>query len=97
MIDSTVKTKIIVDDDTIHVSRVQDVEGILDGVAELRNSQAFGSSEMRHAGFIPFVEVERYLNETGISLQEFNTDDRHIAVILNDPSFKKLRIWEGKI
>ena len=79
------------------VERTQDCNPFLDFAAEMRKAGNVGSSEMRYAMSIPNVIVEHYCNKRGILFSEFMQNPVHVKNLVNDPDFKKLRIWEGRI
>ena len=75
----------------------QDVEPILEQVAQMRSHGFTGSSEMRLAARFPDAVVRNYCNQKGITLEEFNAERVHIRNMLKDPDLKGFRVWEGKI
>jgi hypothetical protein len=77
--------------------RVQDCEPIMEQAKALHNEGLHGSSEMKHAAKIPFVIVERYCNDNGITFSEFCNGQDHIRRILNDPSLSAFRIYKGAV
>lgn len=77
--------------------RVQDCQSIVETTKALHKEGLHGSSEMKHAASIPFVIVERYCNDNGISFQDFCNGQEHIKRILNDPSLSHFRIWKGRV
>lgn len=77
--------------------RVQDCDPIAERAKSLHNEGYHGSSEMKHAASIPFVLVERYCNDNGITFNDFCNGQEHIKRMLNDPSLAHFRIWKGKV
>jgi hypothetical protein len=77
--------------------RVQDCESIVERTKALHNEGLHGSSEMKHAASIPFVIVERYCNDNGITFTDFCNGQEHIKRILNDPSLSHFRVWKGRV
>jgi hypothetical protein len=62
------KTKIKEEDNKVVISRVQDVQSILDYNKEKQIAGTVAGSEMRHVGQIPFVVVEKWMSESGLKL-----------------------------
>jgi hypothetical protein len=56
-----------------------------------------GSAEMKHAMRLPMVFVEKYINEHGITLHEFEVNPEHLKRIMNSSEFAAFRIWQGKV
>ena len=81
------------------IQRVQDCEPIIQEVAEMKQfSDGRGETSMGYyAGRIPAVIVEAYMNEMGVTFNDMITDTTHVHRILNNPDFKKFRVFEGKI
>ena len=84
-------------DGKLTFERVQDVEPILDFAHDLRAAGQVGSNEMRHAASMPFVLVEAYCNDRGITYEEFAQNPVHQRAMLNDPALRAFRIWEGRV
>lgn len=85
------------DSGDVTFERVQDCTPILEHATALHNEGIHGSGEMRHAASIPFVIVERYLNDHNITLAEFCANREHVKRMLNDPSLSGFRIWKGRV
>ncbi len=68
-----VKTKIKQEDNKVVVSRSQNIQEILDFNREKQIDGHNRNSEFRHVCGIPFVELEKWLHESGLQLgsQEF--------------------------
>ena len=94
-----IKTDIIIDDstETLNVIRTQEEQPIIDTLKDMRDAGCIGSSDMRFAGHLPFLVVEQYLQEKGITMREFILDDTHLVRIMNDPNYKLLRLWGGRL
>lgn len=100
IVDSAVETKFHSQSDgSLLIERVADVQGILDSAKELRNMGAgkSKSGDLYHVARIPFVFIEKYCNEKGISYEEWQNNDVHVSAILNDPDYKLFRISEGRV
>jgi hypothetical protein len=82
---------------TTAIERVQDCTPIVDYAANQRVAGKVGSNEMRHAARFPAVIVETYLNNKGISFNEFLANPVHVKALLSDPSLTAFRIWEGRV
>tara|TARA_Y100000022_G_scaffold27038_1_gene20560 strand:- start:704 stop:985 length:282 start_codon:yes stop_codon:yes gene_type:complete len=68
------KTKIVEEDDNVHIERTQDVQRILDFNKERNIDGHNRNSEMRLVGSIPFVVIEMWMKECGAAIgsQELN-------------------------
>lgn len=96
---SDVKTLVHYDQlaDTTAIERVQDCTPIADYTANLRAVGAVGGNEMRHAARFPAVIVEAYINDSGITWNEFLSNQDHVKRMLADPALKAFRVWEGNV
>ena len=92
-----VKTHIALQDGALITGTSQDCTSIVERVKAMRNEGFHGSSDMRLAASVPFVVVEKYCNDKGITFQEFSQNHVHKIAFLNDPDYRALRIWEGKV
>lgn len=97
----TVKTQYHYDDltDTLTTQNVQDVSPILKDMEkrrEVMSNKPVGGLGY-YAGTIPDVIVEAYMREVGVNFHEFLNDPIHIKRIMNDPDYKKFRVWQGRI
>lgn len=92
-----IQTRVSFDGDDMTQNRVQDVEPVLDACAALRAVGAVGSSEMRHAAKLPHVLVEKYMNDRGITMHEFEVNPEHLRRLLMSPELASFRIWQGKV
>lgn len=94
-----IKTDIQIDetDSVLNVVRSQDEQPIIDTLKDMRDAGCTGSQDMRFAGHLPFLVVEKYLQQHGISMREFILDDTHLVRIMNDPDYKMLRVWQGRM
>lgn len=95
----SVNTNIYIDESEhkLNIITTQDEAPILDALQDMRTSGNTGTSDMKFAGFLPEVLVDRYIKDKGISLRDFMLDDTHIIRILNDPDYKNLRVWGGRL
>jgi hypothetical protein len=75
----------------------QDIEPVVEAVRALQNSNAVGTSEMRHAAKIPTSVIENYIKANGITFHEFMANPVHAKAMLNDPALSGLRIWKGRV
>lgn len=84
-------------DDRLTIKREQDVEGHLDAVKALKEKPKYVDGLGYFAGTIPAIVIEEYIKTVGITFADFMEDDKHINRILNDPDYKKFRVWEGRV
>lgn len=92
-----VQTRMHEEDGKTIFERVQDCTPIAERAKALHNEGVQGSWEMRHAAKLPYVLVERYCNDNGITFHEFCNGEEHIRRMLNDPSLSHFRIWKGAV
>lgn len=80
------------------IYREQDCEPIVKEVKAIKEvSDGRGKTSLGYfVGRLPAIIVEQYCNENNVSFQDFINDDTHVKRILNNPDFKKFRVWEGK-
>lgn len=95
--DGPVQTWMTEEDGKTIFKRTQDCTPIVEHCHNLRAVGAVGSSEMRFAGKIPKAEVEKYMNDHGITFAEFIGNEEHVRRYLNNPDHKLLRVWTGAI
>ncbi len=84
-------------DGSVTFERVQDCVPIAEFAKASHNEGFVGSSEMRHAAKIPFVIVEKYLNDNNLTFSEFMSDKTHAKRMLSDPDLAMFRIWKGQV
>lgn len=92
-----VQTRIVEQEGRMFVGRTQDCTPIAEQAKALHNAGLHGSADVKHAASIPFVIVEKYCNDKGITFEEFMNGDKHIRAVLNDPSNDMFRIWKGAV
>lgn len=91
------QTVVALEDGALVTGTVQDATPIAEMTKRLANEGIHGSSEMRHAASIPFVFVERYCNERGISFAEFSASQEHKHALINDPALAAFRVWKPSV
>lgn len=81
------------------IERVQDCEPVIEEAALLRQqTDGRGDSSLGYfVGTIPGIIIEQYEKQVGITHHEFMIDRTHIHRIMNNPDYKKFRVFEGKI
>lgn len=81
------------------IERVADCQNVLDEAALLRSMGATksASGDLHHVAKIPFIFIEKYCNDKGITYQEWQNNDEHITAILNDSDYKLFRVREGRV
>lgn len=84
-------------DGKLIIAQSQDCTGIAEWAKEQHRAGEYGSSEMRHAGRIPDVIINAYMNEHGITFREVMSDPVHFQRMCNDPKNDAFRIWKGRI
>lgn len=91
------QTKISLHDDTLVVSRSQDVDPILRSVRAERHATGGRNKagDMMHAARLPMVVIEQYCNSNNLTFQEWMNNPEHARRMLNDPALAAFRVWEG--
>lgn len=84
-------------DGKMTIERTQDCQAIAEHCKTAHVEGRHGTSEMKHAASIPFVFVEKYCNDKGISFHECMSNKVHIRAMLTDPALQHFRIWKGRI
>lgn len=92
-----VRTRIIEEDDSIVVQRMQLVGDHVDYCKARANEGLHGFPDFKLKASIPAVVVDHYCYVNGITLREFLGNREHIKRIVNDPNFADLRIAPGKM
>lgn len=92
-----VKTVVALEDGALVTGTVQDCTAIAEYAKARHNEGMHGSSDMRLAASVPFVIVEKYCNDNGITLHEFKVSQEHKKRLLNDPANSHFRIWAGRV
>ena len=88
-------TKIVADGDRLIVGRSQDCTAIAEHTKALHNEGYHGSADVKHAAKIPLVIVEKYLNDNGVTFEQFMSDQTHIKRLVQHPDNSMFRIWKG--
>lgn len=92
-----VTTNIHVEGGDVTFERVQDCSAIAEHTQALHKEGRHGSTDMRHAASFPMVIVEKYLNDKGLSFQEFMAEAVHVKSMLADPALSAFRVWGGRV
>lgn len=79
------------------VSNSQDCTAIAEHAKALASMGAGNGSDMKFAGTIPNVMIEKYLNDKNITYAEFIGNKEHIRSVMNDPAMAHFRVWKGKL
>lgn len=91
------QTRVHVQDGDVTFESIQDCTPILERASRMHNEGFTGSSEMRYAGRIPDVIVEKYCIDNNLTFREFCTNKEHIKRIMNSPDMAGFRVWKGKL
>lgn len=76
----------------------QDCTPIAERAKAIHNSGYEGpSKDMKWAGSVPDVLIEKYCNTAGITLHEFSRSQEHKKRLLTDPDNAAFRIWKGAV
>ena len=77
------------------VRREQDTQAYVDDIKRVKQVSDGKGGNFYHAGRIPAVVVEKFCKEKGMTFAEFMRTG--FKTLLNDPDYKNLRIWEGRV
>ena len=79
-------------------STTQDCDPIAEYTKAMHNAGFTGpSSDMKLAASVPFVLVEKYLNDNHLTMAEFARDSTHKKRLLEDPALAHFRVWKGRL
>jgi len=92
-----IQTKIHINNGEATFERVQDCTAIAEHTKALSREGHHGTSEMRHVASIPMVMVEKYINDKGITFEEFMANRVHVKAMVSDPALVAFRVWGGKV
>lgn len=84
-------------DGTMTTGTIQHCDAILEDAQARHKEGHHGSGEMKHAARIPFVVIEKYCNDNGISFKECMASQEHAKRLLNSPDLAGFRIWKGQV
>lgn len=84
-------------EDKLIVERTQDINPVLKHVEQAKEVGTYTEGLGYYAGTIPAIVIEQYMKEFGVSYMDFIKDSTHIHRIMNDPDYKKFRVWEGTL
>lgn len=90
-------TSIKEEDGRLIISSSQDCTPIAEHCKALHNEGYHGSKEMRHAASLPKVIVEKYMNENGVTFEQFMNDPVHVKRMCNNPDNAMFRVWKGQV
>lgn len=91
------QTVVALEDGALVNGTIQDCNPIAEFAKAKHNAGFHGSSDMKHAASVPFVFIEKYLNDNAITMQEFSRSAEHKKRLLNDPALAHFRIWKGRV
>lgn len=91
------QTRIHVNDGVMTVASSQDCTAIAERCKRLHSEGIHGTPEMKYAGSIPDVFVNKYLTDNNITFAQFVKEPEHCRRILNDPAMTHFRVWKGRI
>ena len=92
-----VVSTIALQDGALITGTTQDCTPYAERAQAMQAAGLHGSKDMRLAASVPAVLVERYCNQAGIDMAEFNSSHDHKKRLLNDPALAAFRIWPGRV
>ena len=90
-------TRIHVQDGMMTVASTQDCTSIAERCKTMHNEGHHGTAELKFAGSIPDVFVNKYLTENNVTYAQFIKEPEHIRRVMNDPAMAHFRVWKGRI
>ena len=94
---NAMQTRVHVNEGVVTFESIQDCTPILERASRMHNEGFTGSSEMKYAGRIPDVIVEKYCIDNHLTFREFCVGQEHVKRLMNDPAMAGFRVWKGKI
>ena len=91
------QTRIHVKDGQMVVASTQDCTAIAERCKAMHNAGDHGTSEMKYAGSIPDVFVNKYLTDNNVTFAQFIKEPEHVKRVLNDPAMAHFRVWKGQL
>jgi hypothetical protein len=92
------QTQFATQDGNVIVARSQDVEYSLERAKALhREDLTTTAMGDKLAAILPLVLIEAYINNNGITMQDFMREPRHTKAMLTDPALSDFRVWKGAI
>lgn len=91
------KTVVALQDGALVTGTVQDCTPVAERAKALHNIGFTGSKDMKLAASIPFVVIEKYCNDHGITYEQYSQDKTHWKRLLTDPANAAFRIWKGAL
>ena len=91
------QTIVALQDGNLVTGTRQDATPIADMTKRMANEGLHGSKDMRLAASIPFVFVEKYCNDKGITFAEFSASQHHKNALINDPALSAFRVWRPSV
>lgn len=97
MIEAGVKRDLLLQDGALVSSITQDCVPIAEYTKARSREGHHGSADMKLAASIPFVFIEKYLIDAGITFKEFAGSPDHKRRLLSDPALADFRVWKGQV
>lgn len=91
------QTQIHVQDGVMTVASSQDCTAIAEACKRQHNEGIHGTSEMKLAGRIPDIFVNKYLTDNNVTFAQFIKEPEHARRVLNDPAMAHFRVWKGRM
>lgn len=92
-----IRESVVLEEDRVVIHREQDVAGIIDHAKARHNEGHHGFKDFKHAMVLPELVVENYCTVNQITSRDFWGNPEHLRRIMNDPAFKDLRTWPGRV
>lgn len=92
-----VGTVVALEDGALVTGTMQDCTPYAERTKAMHNAGLTGSSDMKLAASVPFVFVEKYLNDNNITMQDLGRMPEHQKRLLNDPALAHFRVWKGRV
>lgn len=82
----------------LYEAKRSDLDLVAQHCADMRSAGYDGpSKDMKLAASVPAFFVQKYINDHGITFNEFMRDKAHVDRFLADPALAHFRVWQGRI
>ena len=92
-----VQSVVTLQDGALVTGTVQDCTPYMERTKAMHREGNHGSADVKLAASWPFVVVEKYCNDNGITFADWQQSKEHKRRMLNDPSLSYFRIWPGRV
>lgn len=95
------KRDLLIVDNLLVDQSSEDMDALREVVDDCHNREVAGfdriDKDTYHLARLPAIVVEQYINDRGITFDEWMNNPEHINRMLNDPALKGFRVHHGKV